>query len=172
MQNTGSVFQLKSDRTIVCRTGRTNQCALKHDSFMTVHLLVTLADGRRKGGREDLSPPLDFDMCHFPIAIFTKKSFSTFERKNQISSSLLTFGPLEKSFWLPMEKSTVGPSIKILPTAMPGPCERRKMQARKHSVSVQAGPQPRGEFGGSPPRILLCSKICFKYIIKSKIFPP
>ena len=69
--------------------------------------------GRRKGGQG----LLDFEIGVFSIAFFAKNVvFSDSRTKNKISP-LVT--PLEKSLWLPLEKSANAPHLKqILPTPM------------------------------------------------------
>jgi len=58
-----------------------------------------------------------FEILHFPIQFLAKKGcFLHVERGKR---NFTTFGPPEKIFWLPLEKSTIAsPPGKILPTPL------------------------------------------------------
>ena len=64
-----------------------------------------------EGGTEGPRLPLDFEIWHFPIIILAKKLIFWFR---VCKMELHHFWPhLEKSFWLPLEKSTTGLPLQI-----------------------------------------------------------
>jgi len=68
---------------------------------MYVHLHTYVGVG--KGGQ---SPPLDFEIWHFPIKVFARLCVVPGVGKIEISPLL---SPLQKSFWPPLEKPLLAP---------------------------------------------------------------
>jgi len=54
---------------------------------------------------------LDFEILHFLITFLTKKGCFSFERE-KFNFTTFRPPPLEKNVWLPLEKSTIGPSLE------------------------------------------------------------